>query len=77
MPLLGLKLVINEHFCYIRRVVYFLWLAICLLFLVYIAAIYYVVDERVGIEDCEDPGDFVEPGKQPFDQLKKLLPHVI
>ena len=36
-----------------------------------------IVDEVVGPEDFEDPEDFVDQGKQPFDQLMKLLLHVI
>ena len=41
-----------------------------LLFLpVNIATIDCVVDEGVGLEDFEDPEDFVEPGKQPFDHV--------
>jgi hypothetical protein len=34
---------------------------------VYSATIDCVVDEGIGHEDFEDPEDFVEPGKQPFD----------
>ena len=37
-----------------------------------------VADERIGPEDFEDPEDFVEPGKQPFDHVYETLSmHVI
>ena len=37
-----------------------------------------VVDEGVGPEDFEDPEDFAEPGKQPFDNdYETLFMHVI
>ena len=32
-----------------------------------------VADEGVGPEDFEDPEDFVEPGKQPFDHVYETL----
>ena len=36
------------------------------------------IDEGVGPEDFEDPEDFVEPGKQPFDHVKKpFFMHII
>ena len=35
----------------------------------YFAMIDYVADEGVGREDFEDPEDFAEPGKQPFDHV--------
>ena len=38
---------------------------------VIIAMIDCAVDEGVGPEDFEDPKDFVESGKQPFDHVKK------
>ena len=37
----------------------------------YIATIDCVADEGVGLEDFEDPEDFAEPGKQPFDHTMK------
>ena len=37
-----------------------------------------VADEGVGPEDFEDPEDFFEPGKQPFDHVyETLFMHVI
>ena len=36
-----------------------------------------MVDEGVGPEDFENPGDFVELGKQPFDQFMKLCCHIV
>ena len=37
-----------------------------------------VADEGVGPEDFEDPEDFVEPGKHPFDHIyETLFMHVI
>ena len=37
-----------------------------------------VADEGVGPEDFEDPEDFVESGKQPFDHVyETLFMHVI
>ena len=44
---------------------------------VIIAMIDCAVNEGVGPKDFEDPEDFVEPGKQPFDHVKKLFMHVI
>ena len=45
---------------------------------VIIAMIDCVVDEGAGPEDFEDPEDFVEPGKQPFDHdYEALLLHGI
>ena len=35
----------------------------------YLATIDCVVDEGVGPKDFEDPKDFAEPGKQPFDHV--------
>ena len=35
----------------------------------YFAMIDCVADEGVGPEDFEDPEDFVEPDKQPFDHV--------
>ena len=35
----------------------------------YFATIDCVADEGVGPEDFEDPEDFAEPGKQPFDHV--------
>ena len=35
----------------------------------YFAMIDCIADEGVGPEDFEDPEDFVEPGKQPFDHV--------
>ena len=32
-----------------------------------------VADEGVGPEDFEDPEDFVDPGKQPFDHVYETL----
>ena len=44
----------------------------------YFATIDCVADEGVGPEDFEDPEDFVEPGKQPFDHVyETLFMHVI
>ena len=39
----------------------------------YFATIDCVADEGVGLEDFEDPEDFVEPGKQPFDHVYETL----
>ena len=39
----------------------------------YSATIDCVADEGVGPEDFEDPEDFVEPGKQPFDHVYETL----
>ena len=35
----------------------------------YFVTIDCVADEGVGPEDFEDPEDFAEPGKQPFDHV--------
>ena len=50
---------------------------VMLILLVYFATIDCAVDEGVGPKDFEDPEDFVEPGKQPFDHVKILFMHVI
>ena len=39
----------------------------------YFVTIDCVADEGVGLEDFEDPEDFVEPGKQPFDHVYETL----
>ena len=39
----------------------------------YFATIDCVADEGVGPEDFEDPEDFVELGKQPFDHVYETL----
>ena len=39
----------------------------------YFATIDSVADKGVGPEDFEDPEDFVEPGKQPFDHVYETL----
>ena len=49
-----------------------------LIIAIIIAMIDCAVDEGVGPEDFEDPEDFVEPGKQPFDHdYETLLLHGI
>ena len=44
-----------------------LFFCYCLIVFRYFATLEYDVDEGVGPERFEDPEDFVEPGKQPFD----------
>ena len=39
----------------------------------YFATIDCVADEEVGPEEFEDPEDFAEPGKQPFDHVYETL----
>ena len=54
---------------------YFSVLCNCLIVCHYFVTLDYDVDDGVGPEAFEDPEDFVEPGKQPFDHVEALLHH--
>lgn len=55
-------------------VIYFPYFSHGLIFTIIIATVDGIVDEEVRPEDFEEPGDFVEPEKQPLDHdLKPFL----
>ena len=71
-------LVFNKNDLTFFWALWFFCFTIALFSRYYFATIDYVADEGVGPEDFEDPEDFVEPGKQPFDHVyETLFMHVI
>ena len=77
-PFLVFTLVFNKNELTFFWALWFFCFIIALFSRYYFATIDCVADEGVEPEDFEDPEDFVEPGKQPFDHVYETpFMHVI